>query len=429
MANLGDERQKAWLDGVFRRGELGSFLLTERGAGVLSGLIVETEARFVAETGTFDLHSPAPVRDSAKYWISQGFTAKWGVVIARLLMPGGRDLGPHAFVVDLESAGVHKKDMERKTVFNSLDNCEIWFDHVTLQRTDLLSGISFVDAQGAYRLVDESTPFSFYRVAQRLLSGRICLSLASLERVRTIVKRVSRYAEQRMMPVMGSRGVTTPLFELRSLREAFASFSSQATVYQRYLEHLCAQFADESVPISPRLVDEIACAKIMVVDFALQSLANLKARVGAYSLMKEGAFDFRHCEIFYLIRFAEGDSGILAQKMAKDALRVVSTPQGILSSLLRLPSLALRSFLASTNSPARARCLQLRDMISLAFSLFGLRGSAQMHAWLNNHALVEKIARRAAFLTIHDVVSRNASADPAFRVNLSHFSQLINAEN
>ena len=120
IANLGSDKQRKWLEEVFSKGELGCFLLTESGAGVLSGLIVETTCTW--NGSTFDLHSPEPLKSSRKCWISQGLTATWGAVIARLILQNGEDKGPHAFIVPMNAAGVIREDMDRKTDFNSLDN-------------------------------------------------------------------------------------------------------------------------------------------------------------------------------------------------------------------------------------------------------------------------------------------------------------------
>ena len=127
--------------------------------------------------------------------------AKWGVVIARLLI-AGKDKGPHAFIVDMNSEGflyfpcflssyclgVDKEDMPQKTTYNSLDNAFITFRNVKLPRDALLSGHAFVDDDGEYHLRDESKPFSFITVAQRLLSGRIALSGYSLGKIQVIAK-------------------------------------------------------------------------------------------------------------------------------------------------------------------------------------------------------------------------------------------------
>ena len=69
MANLGSPEQVEWLQGVFDRGEIGCFALTEERAGVLSGLIVDTTATATA-SGDFVLSSAA--NGSTKRWISNG---------------------------------------------------------------------------------------------------------------------------------------------------------------------------------------------------------------------------------------------------------------------------------------------------------------------------------------------------------------------
>ena len=71
-------------------------------AGVNSGLVVQTTARWVPDEGAFLLHTP---HDGAcKNWISQGLTACKAVVMADLIV-GGESKGPHAFLVELRAKG------------------------------------------------------------------------------------------------------------------------------------------------------------------------------------------------------------------------------------------------------------------------------------------------------------------------------------
>ena len=73
---VGNEDQIAALDDVEALGKLGCFALTEKRAGVQSGLVVETTATY--DNGEFVLNSPN--QGAFKNWISQGHVADQAVV-------------------------------------------------------------------------------------------------------------------------------------------------------------------------------------------------------------------------------------------------------------------------------------------------------------------------------------------------------------
>ena len=154
MLAVGGPEQIAALDAVQEAGQLGCFALTERLAGVQSGLVVETEASYDAAAQEFVLHTP--YEGAAKNWISQGFTADKAVVLAALTVggknvgphvflmdpnpnpnpnPNPDQVGPHAFLMDLRRGGelvpgVSVGDMGTKTTGHDLDNAWINFDKV-----------------------------------------------------------------------------------------------------------------------------------------------------------------------------------------------------------------------------------------------------------------------------------------------------------
>ena len=90
----------AELDAMQRAGQLGCFCLTERLAGVNSGLVVNTTADWDPPSQEFVINSPT--EGAVKNWISQGLTAEKAVCIADLRV-GGRSLGPHGFLIDMVS--------------------------------------------------------------------------------------------------------------------------------------------------------------------------------------------------------------------------------------------------------------------------------------------------------------------------------------
>ena len=76
-------------------------------------------------------------------WISQGYTAELGVVIAEMIVDGEKR-GPHPFFIELRdretlslNPGIRIEDMGTKTIANDLDNARVWFDSVKLPRSSV----------------------------------------------------------------------------------------------------------------------------------------------------------------------------------------------------------------------------------------------------------------------------------------------------
>ena len=75
---VGSDEQIDALADIQAAGELGCFSLTEKKAGVQSGLVVETTCEYDEEKDTFVLNTPN--YGARKNWISQGFVADKTVV-------------------------------------------------------------------------------------------------------------------------------------------------------------------------------------------------------------------------------------------------------------------------------------------------------------------------------------------------------------
>ncbi|KAG6864903.1 hypothetical protein C0991_006473 [Blastosporella zonata] len=128
---------------ISRRGILGCYLQTELGHGTnVSSL--ETTATYIPETREFEINSPTLT--SSKWWIGAlGKTSTHGVVQAKLVLPGGRDVGPHLFFVQLRSLGP-----KALAGYTSTDNGFARFDRVRIPKENMLSKFAQVTDEGEY---------------------------------------------------------------------------------------------------------------------------------------------------------------------------------------------------------------------------------------------------------------------------------------
>ena len=320
---VGGPEQVAALDSAQEAGQLGCFALTEKLAGVQSGLIVETRADYDATTQEFVLHTPT--EGAAKNWISQGFTADKAVVLADLTV-GGKCVGPHAFLMDLRRGGelvhgVSVGDMGLKTTGNDLDNAWIRFDQVRVPRSALLNAHADVDEHGIYgRRTANIAPFEM--IGQRLYTGRVAVAQAALAYRSQLFDVTRAYAEAKLVPA--PRGVTGKprLSGIPQLRHLFAEGEEKAAEVEAFVarceERLTPLLRTGELP-DVALTQAIATAKVKAVETSIDLCWRLKQEVGSYALM--GSSGFVHLDFLNCCKFAEGDSRVLMQKMARDRLR------------------------------------------------------------------------------------------------------------
>jgi len=340
ILGLGGPDQIAMLDQLQKRGDLGCFALTEVGAGVLSGFIVETTATWNQSRNGFVINTPS--RSAEKNWISQGLTADWIVVFANLVLDS-KNHGPHPFLFRMRDEhtgtladGISVTDMGKKTVANDLDNAKIHFDHVFVDRTTLLNRFATIldqpvagggggarrdgkDVVGVYHQVDPEQSMRIEVIGQRLMTGRLAIAEASIVCVRQLFIKTKTYADAKQ--VNGISG-PLPLSKLPHLNKIFvdadAHFSKlevfSASVEARLAVHLRAG----SIP-DPDLVEAISVAKVKNIEAATHWQHMLEQEVGSFALM--GVSGFQMKDMLLCSKFAEGDSRILMQKMARDEMK------------------------------------------------------------------------------------------------------------
>ena len=317
---LGEETHRERLRETQRRGLLGCFCLTERLAGVNSGLVVNARATWDGARRAFVVDSGA--EGGTKNWISQGLVADVAVVIADLWV-NGVSHGPHGFFVNLREGrtrrlarGVEVGDMGRKTTGNDLDNAWVRFTEFVVPHAALLSKYGGVDPVTGEYVVKKKGVRTMDMIGQRLFTGRVAVAQAALVFARRLFDDTKRYSDSKMCTMRGSAPALSDVPQLRALYdEGYATLDRLDAYVARCESELCACLRAQTIP-DATLTQAIAVAKIKAVEAAIDLAFRLKQEVGSYALMSGTGFD--NTDFLQCCKFAEGDSRILSQKLARD---------------------------------------------------------------------------------------------------------------
>jgi len=348
IVGLAGEEQLKLLDSIQEKGQLGCFLLTEMQAGVLSGLIVETTADWDDQNQQFILHTPSD--KAAKNWISQGYTAELGVVIADLRV-GGTSYGPHAFFMNLRDGeegnllpGIRIEDMGYKTVANDLDNARVWFDKVRLPKSALLN--KFADIQDNRYVQVGTERMRIEVIGQRLLTGRLAIAEAALVSCRVLHMKTEEYARRKVCNGLAGE---TELYNMPQLRavfdESYKALDDMIGFVAAVEEQLNDCLIAGRIP-DQELVEAISVSKIRAISTAIERAHALRLEVGSYALMHDTGFELM--DMLLCCKFAEGDSRILQMKLARDRLKRIQR-EGLAKTAIQFLQPARKEVLAAGN--------------------------------------------------------------------------------
>ncbi|KAJ7235654.1 peroxisomal oxidase [Mycena rebaudengoi] len=314
---------------ISTRGILGCYLQTELGHGTNVGRL-ETTATYLPETREFEIHSPTLT--SSKWWIGAlGKTSTHGVVQAKLILPGGKDMGPHLFFIQLRSLDNHKilpgriiGDIGPKAMggYATTDNGFARFDHVRIPKENMLSKFAGVTDEGKY--VTPPHAKLSYGGMLYIRSGMVTGAGWTIARGATIA---IRYATVRRQGEIGPDGLEHQTISYPSVHVRLIPLLSRAYVFIELGRALTRSFEVLARGLSSGDTSKLAemhvttsGLKVLVSSTGIQDLETARRSMGGHGYSAFAGVGRLYADYVPSATY-EGENFVLDQQVLRAALK------------------------------------------------------------------------------------------------------------
>jgi acyl-CoA oxidase len=282
---------------------------------------METTATYDAKTQEFVVD--CPTTQSQKYWITNGAChANFAIVFAQTIVSGVNE-GVNPFIVRIRDGamqpcpGVTIEDMGHKIALNGIDNGRLVFKNVRVPRENMLNRLNDVTADGRFVSTIKKKSQRFFKVADRLLSGRLCIASMSISATRGVLATAIRYSQQRL--AVGESGESdTPIMSYQLQQNALLPLLARTIVLS--FGHIAAKRLFANPTGQEHAVVKTCCAVKALVTWNSEKACRVaRERCGGATYLE---LNLAGPAVFgaHSGATAEGDNKVLMQKVVKDIL-------------------------------------------------------------------------------------------------------------
>ncbi|HLS73519.1 MAG TPA: acyl-CoA dehydrogenase [Actinomycetaceae bacterium] len=326
------EQHERWLPGIMSLEVPGCFAMTEVGHGSDVASIATT-ATYDSATEEFVIHTPFPAAN--KEYIGNAAQHGMAAVVFAQLITGGKNRGVHALYVPIRKRGrggklsflpgVGGRDDGPKGGLNGVDNGQLWFDHVRVPRTNLLSRYGQVAPDGTYTSPIESKGRRFFTMLGTLVQGRVSLGGAAVGVSKAALAIAVRYGNERRQFTGADEHREVTLLDYqrhqRRLLPLLARTYAAGFAQQGLLEHFDDVFSGAHDDDDSRqdLETLAAALKPTTTWLAMETLQEAREACGGAGYMAENRLVTWRQDFDVYTTF-EGDNNVLLQLVGKRLL-------------------------------------------------------------------------------------------------------------
>jgi alkylation response protein AidB-like acyl-CoA dehydrogenase len=336
VSALGTATHAALVQDARELKKLGCFALTEMNAGVLSGLLCETIAYYNQATKKIVIHTPN--EGAKKCWISYAGNSEveYAVVFAKWSQTseingskqvhvntsiGKLFLTPHVVVIVVQIRsngvvlpGVHIEECYTRSDFRSNSFGSLTFTDFSTAPENLLDRYCSLDTTTGALQVADNCPKLFFKLSNRLLVGRLCLSATAI-----VCAKMS-------LQLVVTRVYNSKRCQFSYITDHLQIMQQQVCEMECYFRRLIKRYqidpstTTNTEELLERNIDEILLIKAYIPPLCRSIVAKCRELFGAESLLAHTRMAESHASC-YANCLAEGDSVVMAQAFVGQCMR------------------------------------------------------------------------------------------------------------